>query len=262
MERPAEAFPKAKASAAQALELDGSLAEAHTSLAFTLMNFDWDWGQSDAEFRRALDLNPGYPTAHHWYAEFLMSQGRTRDAVEEARKAQELDPLGLIINTVKGMAHYFDRDFSSAISECRRTLAMDKNFTPVMIWLGLAHLLRGEFDVAIGVFEDERRQTGELCTTDAFRGVAHARAGRFGEAEATLTELRERSSHRYVSAFDTMLLEEALARHDAAIAELQRAMDERSVWLVWMRHDPLLDGMRSLPGFAAASDAVARGAGK
>ena len=260
MERPADAFPRAKASAARALELDSSLAEAHTSLAFALMNFDWDWAQSDAEFRRALDLNPGYPTAHHWYAEFLMSQGRTRDAVEEARKAQELDPLGLIINTVRGMAHYFDRDFSSAVNECRRTLAMDKSFTPVMIWLGLAHLLRGEFDAAIGVFEDERRLTGELCTTDAFRGVAHARAGRHADAEAILGQLRERSGHRYVSAFDTMLLEEALGRHDAAIAELQRAIDERSMWLVWIRHDPLVDGMRDLPGFATASDAVARGA--
>jgi TolB-like protein/Tfp pilus assembly protein PilF/predicted Ser/Thr protein kinase len=260
MERPTEAFPKAKASARRALELDSSLAEAHTSLAFALMNFDWDWVQSDAEFRRALDLNPGYPTAHHWYAEFLMSQGLTGDAVDEARKAQELDPLGLIINTVKGMAHYFDRNFSSAIDECRRTLAMDKTFAPVMIWLGLAHMLRGEFDLAIEVFEDEKRQTGELSTTDAFRGVAHARAGRYEDAEKILTELRERSSQRYVSAFDTMLLEEALGHHDAAIAELQRALKERSVWLVWLRHDPLLDGMRNLPGFTSVSDAVARGA--
>ena len=251
MARPADAFPKAKAAASRALELDERLAEGHTSLAFALMYYDWDWPGAERAFLRSLSLNPSYPTGHHWYAEFLMSRGRTQDAVDEARKAQELDPLGLIINTVRGMAHYFDRDFTSAVTECRRTLAMDQSFTPVMIWLGVTHLALGEYSEAIRVFEEERRLSGDSSTTDAFRGVAHARGGRVSDAEQILADLRERSRRQYVSAFDLALLEHAIGRGAAALCEMERAVRERSVWLVWAAHDPLLDALRSDDRFAA-----------
>jgi serine/threonine protein kinase/Tfp pilus assembly protein PilF len=251
MERPADAFPKAKAAALSALSIDPALAEAHTSLGFVLMNYDWDWASSERAFEKALTLNPGYPTAHHWYSEFLMSRGRTRDAVEEARKAQELDPLGLIINTVRGMAHYFDRDFAAAVTECRRTLAMDQAFGPVMIWLGLAHIALGEYAEAVRIFDEERRVSGPASATDAFRGVALARDGRTADAERTLEELRTSSNTRYVSAFDMALLEHALGRLDRALEEMVRAVDERSIWLVWAANDPILDDMRADPRFSA-----------
>lgn len=245
MERPADAFPKAKAAALNAIAIDPALAEAHTSLGFVLMNHDWDWTGAERSFEKALALNPGYPTAHHWYSEFLMSRGRTHDAVAEARKAQELDPLGLIINTVRGMAHYFDRDFAAAVTECRRTLAMDQSFGPVMIWLGLSHIALGEYAEAIRIFDEERRVSGLASATDAFRGVALARDGRTADAERTLAELRERAASRYVSAFDLALLEYELGRSELALETMQHAVEERSVWLVWAANDPILDAMRA-----------------
>lgn len=248
---PADAFPKAKSAASRALQLDPGLAEGYTSLAFALMCHDWDWPAAERAFLKSLSLNPSYPTAHHWYAEFLMSRGRTREAVVEARKAQELDPLGLIINTVRGMAHYFDRDFASAVTECRRTLAMDQSFSPVMLWLGLAHVALGEYSEAIRIFEEERRLTSDASTTDAFRGVAHARRGGLADAQRILADLRERARHRYVSAFDLALLEYSLGREEVALSELERAARERSVWMLWAGADPLLDAMRTDGRFAA-----------
>lgn len=246
---PADAFSRAKAAAQRSLAADSQLAEAHTSLAFALMH-DWDWLGADRAFARSLALNPAYPTAHHWYAEFLMCRGRTRDAVEEAGKAQELDPLGLIFNTVRGMAHYFDRNFVASVAECRRTLAMDQSFSPSMIWLGLSHVAVGEYREAIRVFEDEQRVTGAFSMTNGFRGVAHARGGSLPEAEQILRELREKSTVQYVSAFDVAILEYALGRHDMALAELERATRERSTWMVWAEIDPLLDQMRVDDRFA------------
>jgi TolB-like protein/tetratricopeptide (TPR) repeat protein/predicted Ser/Thr protein kinase len=244
MRAPADVFPLAKASAERAIALDADLAEAYTSLGFALMCYDRDADAAERAFSTSLSLNPAYPTAHHWYAELLMSQGRTQEAVAEARKAQELDPLGLIINTVRGMAHYFDRDFAASVTECRRTLAMDQAFGPVMIWLGLSHIGLGEYAEAVRVFEEEQRVSGVAAATRAFQGVALARAGRSADAERVLTELRERATRQYVSAFDIALLEYELGNMVPARDELRRAVDERSVWLVWAAADPLLDTMR------------------
>ena len=246
---PRDAFTRATSSAQRAIELDPTLAEAHTSLGFALMLYHWDGVAAETSFKRSLSLNSAYPTAHHWYAEFLMSRGRTAEAVEEAQRAQELDPLGLIINTVRAMAHYFDRDFGRAVAEARRTLAMDQTFAPVLIWLGLAHLAADDRAEAIRVFEEERRLTRDLSSTDAFRAVAHARSGDTGAAMRILEDLRVRAANRYVAAFDMAIIEHAIGMHDEALASLERAVDERSVWLIWAEHDPLLDGMRSDPRY-------------
>lgn len=242
---PRDAFTRATASASRALELDSRLAEAHTSLAFALMVYHWDAVGSENSFKKALALNPAYPTAHHWYAELLMSRGRTAEAVEEAQRAQELDPLGLIINTVRAMAHYFDRDFGRSIAEARRTLAMDQTFAPVLIWLGLAHLAADDKAEAIRVFEEERRLTNETSSTDAFRAVAYARSGDLDAAARILEDLRVGSLTRYVAAFDIAVVEHALGLHEQALESFERAIDERSVWLIWAEHDPFLDSMRS-----------------
>jgi tetratricopeptide (TPR) repeat protein len=245
MAAPRDAFTRATASASRAIELDPKLAEGYTSLAFALMMYHWDGVGSENAFKKALALNPGYPTAHHWYAEFLMSRGRTAEAVDEAGRAQELDPLGLIINTVRAMAHYFDRDFGRSIAEARRTLAMDQTFAPVLIWLGLAHLAADDKAEAIRVFEEERRLTNETSSTDAFRAVAYARSGDADTAARILDDLRAKSATRYVAAFDIAIVEHALGLHKQALASLERAIDERSVWLIWAEHDPFLDSMRS-----------------
>jgi tetratricopeptide (TPR) repeat protein len=125
---PREAYPKGKAAAIKALELDNTLGEAHTSLAFSLDVFDWDWKTADAEFRRAIELNPGYATAHHWYAWHLSEMGQNSDAIAEMKKAEHLDPLSLIIKAdmaeILLVAHLKDK----AIEQCRSTVQMDPNF--------------------------------------------------------------------------------------------------------------------------------------
>ncbi|KKK78674.1 hypothetical protein LCGC14_2841190, partial [marine sediment metagenome] len=125
---PKEAFPRAKAAALKALDIDETIAEAHTSLAFAYMYYDWAWAAAEHEFTRAIQLHPGYATTHHWYAEYLMAMGRTEDAIEEAERAQELDPVGLIINVVVGMANYYGRRYDRAIEACQRTVEMDPAF--------------------------------------------------------------------------------------------------------------------------------------
>ncbi|MDA1081639.1 MAG: protein kinase [Gemmatimonadetes bacterium] len=259
LEPPKPMFRAAKEAAERALAIDPNLAEPHASLGFALMCHDWDWSGSEREFQRALALNPAYPTAHHWYAELMMARGRTAEAVQSAKKAQEIEPLGLIINTVCGMAHYYHRDFPQSVTECRRTLAMDPSFGPAMTWLGLSHLALGEYAEAIRVFREEHRVTGSASITEAFRGVAHARAGQREEAEAILAELGERGKTRFVSALDIALLEFSLGRQEPALAALEAAVEERAAWLVCSALDPLLDEMRAKPAFAALLERVGRG---
>jgi TolB-like protein/Tfp pilus assembly protein PilF len=127
---PSEAWPKAKAAAMQALEIDDTLAEAHTSLALVKEHFEWDWTGADTEFRRAIELNPNSATAHHWYGDYLANMGRPEDGLRETRRAQELDPLSLIINSTLGWQLYLARRNDQAIEQLRKVLDIDAKFTP------------------------------------------------------------------------------------------------------------------------------------
>lgn len=140
---PRDAFPKAKA-AAKALEIDDSLAQAHSSLAFVQVLYDWDWQGAERGFRRTFELDPGYATAHHWYAEFLAWRGHCEEAVAEARKALEIDPLSLIINTLVGWVDYYTRRNDRAIVRLRKTLELEPSFAPANFWLGLAYAQDGQ----------------------------------------------------------------------------------------------------------------------
>jgi serine/threonine-protein kinase len=259
MASPRQAFPTAKAAAARALSIDDELAEAHNALAFVNMCFDWDWDAAEREFLRALQLNRGYASARHWYSEFLIARGRLSEALDQAYAAQELDPLGLIMNAVVAMANYYKRDFSTAISACERSLHMDPTFTPVMLWLGLSHLALGNNVKAARVFDEERRLSSGRLTTVAFCGVAYARNGQLREAEAALAELTVAARNQYIAAFDFVILEEALRRRDRALAALERALAERSTMLTWMQHDPLFDSLREEPAFARVATRISTG---
>src|ERR1700687_3564882 len=150
---PKDAFPKAKAAAIKALELDSTLGEAHNSLAFCLDGFDWDFDSAGKEFRRAIDLNPGYATAHHWYAWHLSLMGRHGEAIAEMRKARSLDPLSLIINAdlaeVLLIAHFYDE----SAQQSRKTIEMDPDFALAHNQLAEAYLQKHLREDAIAEFQ-------------------------------------------------------------------------------------------------------------
>ncbi|MEE8116154.1 MAG: protein kinase, partial [Gemmatimonadales bacterium] len=224
--RPPEVvFPKARAAAERAIELDDTLAEAYTSLAFEKMCYEWAWRDAERAFVRSLELNPGYATTHHWYAEFLMTQGRLVEAIDAAERAAQLDPLGLIIKVVVAMANYFARNYQRCVNICNQTLEMDPAFTPALLWLGLAHLQLGEHDRAIEVFTLEHDLAPERPTTLAVLGVAHARRGDRAEAEEVRLALQA-ADVGYVSPYDRGLIELHLGNPDGALNAFEQAYDE------------------------------------
>jgi serine/threonine-protein kinase len=248
---PKDVFPEAKAAAMRALQIDDTLAEAHASLAFATTVFDWAWQDAERGFARAIDLNPGYATAHHWYAEYLMAMGRLAEALAEARRAQELDPLGLIINTLVAMIHYLAREYEQATIEGQKVLEMDPDFLPVFIWLGQAYQQRGMYREALDLLERgcelSSRRPWMLALLAQVWGAAGEREG----AEEVLRELRAASADRYVSAFDYARIYLGSGERARAIEQLKAAYEERSVWLTWIGVDPAFDALRSEPGFDA-----------
>lgn len=159
---PGEAFPKARAAARKALEIDPYLAEAHTSLAYVAHRHDWDWPAAETSYRCALDLNPSYSTAHHWYAELLIVTGRLEEAREEMARACRFDPLSPQVNLDSGLPDYFSERYERAVEQSRRVLAMDERFVPAHVALQSAHEQLGQYAEAIA----ELRRTAELVGAD------------------------------------------------------------------------------------------------
>jgi len=222
-----DALPAAKAAAIKALALDKTLGEAHTSLGFVLSGFDWDWGSADNEFRRAIELNPGYATAHHWYAWHLSLMGRHRDAIGEMRKARSLDPLSLIINAdlaeILLIAHFYDE----SARQSRKTIEMDPDFALAHNQLAEAYLHQQMHDDAITEFQTAVRLSdgSPVCTANLAR--AYASSGRSAEAERLLTSLQRRSNPAHSNAAEIAMVYAALGAKDQAMTWLSRGYDER-----------------------------------
>lgn len=246
---PNEAFPIAQQRAATALELDPTLGEAYISSAFARMLFDWDWATAEGEFLRGLELSPGYATGHHWYSELLMAMGRPDEAITEAKRAIELDPIGLIINTLLGMAYYFSRDNDRAVEACLATLELLPDFLPVYLWLGLAYVQQGEHEEAIGLFERARVQADDRPAVTALLAYAYAAAGKSREAEALLKRLEAAAQTQPVSSVDLARIYAGLGDSDASLDKLEVAFEERAIGLVWLSVDPTFDPVRSDPRF-------------
>ena len=244
-EAPKEHLPRALAAGQRALELDDTLAEAHTSLGMAQYSFNWNWADAEREFQRAIDLNPNYATAHHWYAYLLMLLGRFDQALSELARAQELDPLSLIINSTTGYILYFARRQDEAIERCERALALEENFSPAQYSLALACEQKGLHDRAIAAFQKSLLLSGESAGCDA-AVLAHgyAVAGRTAEARKTLNELLERSKERYVPAFYVALISVGLGDLETAFEWLEKAYKERDFYLIYLKVDPRLDPLR------------------
>lgn len=247
---PSLVFPKAKAAALKALEIDDRLAEAHTSLAMIKIYWDWDWDGVEREAERANQLNPNYPTIHHWVSIYWCARSRFDKALEEIRQAQELDPLSFIISTHAGWVLYFARRYDEAIQQYRKTLDMEPNFVMALFLLGAAYVQKGMYDEAIAnigrAIELSKRASTEMI---AALGNAYALAGRRAETMEILEELLAISPPRYVSPYDIATVYIGLGDKDRGFEWLEKAYQARIQWMVGLRADPRLDPIRSDPRF-------------
>jgi tetratricopeptide (TPR) repeat protein len=245
--RPAAAFPVARPHALKALELDPSLAEAHAALAYIKFYFDWDWAGARAEFRRALELDASNPVSHQWYALYLLAAGHPQEAGREIETAHRLDPLSLAINTDVGLHHYYNGRYPAAVAQLRSVLAMKGDFLLAHLWLARTYLQMGRFDEAIAEVDPGKGREWPVLV--AARGFAYGVAGRADEAHAVLREMEVLSQRRFVTAYGVALVHAGLRRNDEAFEWLEKAFEERSHWLVWLRQDPRWNNIRTDPRF-------------
>ena len=241
---PKDVFPKGRAAETTALQLDPDLPEAHASLAALLWLHDWRWHEAQIEFQRSLELDPSYPTANHWYAEYLMTMGKHAEAMARMKKGQELDPLSLIINVAVGWALYNARRYDEGIEQLRRTIELNPNY-PVTYWiLGLLLRKTGRFDLAMTEGENGVKFSGGSPLMRAALAHTFAAAGRTTEALQTLNELAELATHRYVAPYFFAGIHVGLGENDRAIACLEKSYEEHSHWLIYLHIDPSMDGLR------------------
>ena len=246
---PKEAFPKGKAAAMTALQLDPDLAEAHTSLAALLWLHDWQWEEAETEFKRSLELSPTYPTANHWYAEYVMTMGRHGEAMARMKNGQELDPLSLIINVAVGWAFYCARRYDEAIEQLRRTVELDPNY-PVTYWiLGLLLRKTGCYELAITEGEKGVKLSGGSPLMRAALAHTFGAAGRTKEALQMLDDLTELAKQKYVAPYFFAGIHIGLGENDRAMEYLEKSYEEHSHWLIYLHIDPSMDGLRDNPRF-------------
>jgi eukaryotic-like serine/threonine-protein kinase len=245
---PREAMPKAKAAAMKAIEIDDGLAEAWASLAAVRWWYDWDWNGAEEAYRRAIDLNRNYATAHDGYSMLLSARGRSDAAIEQVTKGADLDPLSLIIAVHAGWPFYFARDYDSAIRRFDKALELDQNFIPARGWRGMALGQQRRFAEAIDEFR-RALQIDRVPILLAMLGHTYAIAGNRSEAERVLTELQFEASARYVSPYDIAVIHAGLGDRVAAIRALNEAFDDRSAWMVFLNVDPRLDALREEGAF-------------
>ena len=240
---PKEALPKAKAAAVKALELDSGLGEAHNSLAFCLDGFDWDFESAEKEFRRAIELNPGYATAHHWYAWHLALVGRNVEAIAEMRKAQNLDPLSLIINADLGELLLIAHSYDESIEQSHKTIEMDPNFGLAYNQLAQAYLQKQMYAEAIGELQKAIQLSGNSPTCTANLARAYAASGKRNEALQLLSDLKKSSNPGYSHASEIAVIYAALGDKNQAMTWLEKGYEERFNPGVLLR--PGFDPLRS-----------------
>jgi TolB-like protein/DNA-binding winged helix-turn-helix (wHTH) protein/Tfp pilus assembly protein PilF len=245
----AEAMEKARVAATRALTIDDKLAEAHASLAFVAYSYDWDWTLGETEFKRAIGLNPNYPTARQWYSEMLNDLGRKEEALAQAEAALTLDPLSLNANENVARTHYFARRFDQAIETSRKTLEMDPYFAIAHLRLGRAYAAEGRYVQSSKEFQDFSRLSRDTPLATASIGNALARSGDRSGAIRALHELTTLSKHAPVPSICFALVHAGLGDDDQAIDWLEKAYKERSDFLLVLNVDPLFDDLRPKPRF-------------
>jgi TolB-like protein/DNA-binding winged helix-turn-helix (wHTH) protein/Flp pilus assembly protein TadD len=244
---PTEAFPKAKAAATKALTLDNTLGEAHTSLAFVLDLFDWDWAGADKEYRQAIELSPSYATAHQWYTWHLIVLGKNSEAITEIRRAESLDPLSLIISADMADVLLIARRYEESIEQSRKTMEMDPRFAVAHYQLGQAFVQRHMYNEGIAELQKAIGFSGGNKSFRSNLAYAYATSGRRNEALEILNDLKTRPSNGFSNASEIALIYVGLDEKDQAMTWLEKAYGERFNPSVLLR--PCFDPLRSNPRF-------------
>jgi len=221
---PNDAFPKAKEMALKALEIDNSLAEAHTSLAYVKFRYEWDWTGAEDEYRRAIELNPNYATAYQWAALNLAANGRLDEAISQMRRAEELDPLSPIINSNMEWVLYLARRKDDAIAHCQKTLEVDPSFFATHKYLGLLYVQKRMYEQAITEYQKARDLSPDDQHIIALIGHSYALSGKSDKAHATLAELKKMAKRRYIQPYSIALIYTGLGEKDQAMAWLEKGL--------------------------------------
>jgi TolB-like protein/DNA-binding winged helix-turn-helix (wHTH) protein/Tfp pilus assembly protein PilF len=248
---PGQAYPRAREMASKAIQIDSTLSEAHASLATLKAIYDWDWSGAEQEFRRAIELNHNYATAHHWYAEdVLIRMGRQQEALAEIERARQLDPLSLQINAVQGRILGLTNQNDKAIEQGRKALELDPGWAAGHWWLGLAYEQSRRYPEAIVEFQRTISLSVGNSTSLGALGHAYAVSGQKTEAAKILQQLQKLPPRlSLVSAFDIALLHTGLGHNDQAFLWLGKACDERDYWIGTLAVEPRLEPLRSDPRF-------------
>jgi serine/threonine protein kinase/tetratricopeptide (TPR) repeat protein len=245
---PSEAWPKAKAAAMQALEIDDTLPEAHTSLGLVKEHFDWDWTGAEREFKRAIELNPNSATAHHWYGDYLANMGRSEEGLRETKKAQELDPLSLIINTTLGKQLYLAGKNDQAVEQLRKVLDIDAKFAPARPLLVEVYAEMGKQKEAVA----EREKILSLSGSPELAASIEedfSKAGYKGVLQSWMDGLTEISKYGYISPYSIAQAYMRMGEKEKTFSWLEKAYEEHDSGLVSLAVEPIFDPVRSEPRF-------------
>jgi serine/threonine-protein kinase len=246
-----EGMERARELARKALELDETLAEAHTSLGWVTFIHDWDWSAAGREFRRAIELNPRYSVARQWHSWLLTAMGRAEEALSEGRAAVELDPASVSIRRSMGWLHYYFRQPEASLEHLRRALAMNPTAEENHRLLGLAYTQLGKYDEAAGALREAIATSETPALATANLGQVAVLRGRAAEGREILEGLYALARERYVSPVAFASLHITLGDRDAAFGWLEKAFEERRGWLAYLKVEPILDPLRSDPRFGA-----------
>jgi TolB-like protein/DNA-binding winged helix-turn-helix (wHTH) protein/Tfp pilus assembly protein PilF len=242
---PNQVMPKARAAAEQAVKLDDNLAEGHTSLGYVKLSYDWDLGAAEREFEEAIRLNPGYATAHHWYVHYFLAKGQTEQALAEIHKAEVSDPFSFIISMGVGWFLYHARRYDDAIERYHTTLDLNPDLSLTYCALGMALVQKRFYREALSAFEKAKDRPGSAAFVQANIAVANALTGQLAEARRALADLQRSAQQQYVPAIYEAAIHTVMGDQEEAIRSLQKAYEERSDYMVYLKTEPSFDTLRT-----------------
>jgi DNA-binding winged helix-turn-helix (wHTH) protein/TolB-like protein/Tfp pilus assembly protein PilF len=242
--KPKEGFPKAKEAATRALEIDENSAEAHSSMAFIKFRWDWDRTATERGFQTAIRLKPAYAPAHQWYSSYLVAVERFDEAIAEAKRTEELEPLSFVASSHLGWIYYLSGDSDKAIEQCKKILELDPNSFPARRYLGLAYEAKGMYPEAIAEFQTGVKLSGSPLML-ALLGHAYAASGKTAEAKQVLSDLLQVQEQRYVSPYTVAAIYAALGDQEQVFKWLETAVEERDIWLMNLKVDPVFAKLRT-----------------
>jgi TolB-like protein/Flp pilus assembly protein TadD len=250
-------FERAVHYAREALRLDEGLAEAHTSLAWALFIYFWEWEAAGREFRRALELDPRYPTAHQWYGFYLMALGRVEEALIEGHTAQELDPASVSIRRAVGWLYFYARRYDRAEHHLARAIEMNPTSEENFRILGLVQVMAGRFDDGVATLREASNMAGTGTLTTGTLAYALDRAGHRAEGDEVRRALEARHATEYVSATSIAIAYLASGNTARALDWIERAHAERRGWVAYLQVNPIMDPVRDTPRFQALLQTMA-----